>query len=370
MSRKADLRSLAVVEPIPVALPAIDWSSIGKNAPQPVTLPHRQSTAPLPKADIVVLTWTDAEWSALDHVFANSGTTRGNGLGAWDKGWLAYTRDTAGYSSGEATAPLWGMFRVVTVAGTTKTWTVLIFHSNAHLQYQPYIQGLRAMVKTILADTRGVYLYSIGTAGAGALDQRLGDPVLTNAAQLLAGTAPNDKDPANGKIFTCNTWYPPTALFAAAQTLMFALSKVVTQSELHSLFERFANKYSVGSLQLADLLNAPLQPANLGAPKIHSLQGKPLNTSCDFAMAPGAGSPTYAAYEEDDAAVGQAAQEAGVAFAFMRNVSDTVVPDHTAAGTAIPLTLRQNWASLLYDRYGLITAFNGALATWAAIAAS
>jgi hypothetical protein len=32
--------------------------------------------------------------------------------------------------------------------------------------------------------------------------------------------------------------------------------------------------------------------------------------------------------------------------------------------------VRKDWAGLLYDRYGWITASNGALATWAAIAAS
>jgi hypothetical protein len=201
------------------------------------------------------------------------------------------------------------------------------------------------------------------------LNQALGDTVVTNGAQLEAGKPPNNASSANGQTFTCTGWYPPTTLYSAAQKLMFPLSNVVTMPELQMLFSRFAQKYSVSSLKLTDFLNAPLQPANLGTPKVHSLKGLPLNTSCNFAMAPGTGSKTFAAFEEDDAAVAQAALKAGINFAFIRNVSDTVVPDHSTTGTVIPDPIREDWAGLLYDRYGLFTASNGALATWAAIAA-
>jgi len=148
---------------------------------------------------------------------------------------------------------------------------------------------------------------------------------------------------------------------------MFRLSQVVTQPDLATLFASLRNK---GKVLLADLVNQPLLRANLGAPQVHNMRGVPLNTSCNYAMAPGSGTTQYSAYEEDDAAVGQAAQAAGVNFAFIRNVSDTVVPDETAGQTTIPLAVRKDWAGLLYDRYGWITASNGALATWAAIAAS
>jgi nucleoside phosphorylase len=305
----------------------------------------------------------------LDHVFANSDTTRGNGLGTWDQNWFPYAHSTGSYKSNESSDPLWGMFRVVSVKGATRNWTVLLFRSNAHLQYQPYIAGLRAMVQTMVADARPCYLYSIGTAGGGALNQNLGDPVVTNGAQLLPGAPPNDTDAANGQTFSCSTWTPPVSLYADAQKLMFPLSKVVTSAELTTLFSHFAHKYDAGSLALSDVLNAPLQPTNLGAPIVR-VSTLPLNTSCDFAMAPAAGSTQFSAYEEDDAAVGQAATLANVPFAFIRNVSDTVVPDQTASGAKINESLRQKWAQTLYDRYSLITATNGALATWAAIAAS
>ena len=110
-------------------------------------------------------------------------------------------------------------------------------------------------------------------------------------------------------------------------------------------------------------------PASLEARTVHYLPGVPLNTSCDFAMAPGGGTTSFSAYEEDDAGVGETARQFGVSFAFIRNVFAPVLPDHTAAGVPIAQALRQARARYVYDRYGLFTASNGALATWAAIAA-
>jgi nucleoside phosphorylase len=378
MSRQTDAlalataQQLAAIAPVSGSLPAIDWARIGHSAPQPIAVPARVSTDPLPKADVVIITWTNAEWSALDHVFVNSASSRGPQThpGSWRTAWLPYTRNVGNYTSDQGADPLWGYFRVVTMAGSSGPLTVLLFHSNAHLQYQPYIAGLRAMVTDIIKDTQPKQLYSIGTAGGGTLNQELGDAVVTNSAQLLPGVAPNDTDPANGKTFTCSTWYPSTSLFAAAQSLMFPLSEVVTSAELQTLFGQLKSKISVGAVALSDLVNGPLDPKNLSAPTTHSMKGVPLNTSCNYGMAPGSGSTQYSAYEEDDAAVGQAAQTCGVNFAFIRNVSDSVVPDHTAGGVVIPFNLRKSWAGILYDRYGWITASNGALATWAAVAAS
>jgi hypothetical protein len=59
---------------------------------------------------------------------------------------------------------------------------------------------------------------------------------------------------------------------------------------------------------------------------------------------PGSGSTQFSAYEEDDAAVGQATRKANIDFAFVRNVPDTVVPDHTRNADVIPKAIRTAWA--------------------------
>jgi hypothetical protein len=51
-------------------LPAVNYALVGKQAP---TLPPTQS-GPLPKASVVVMTWAEAEWAALQHVFCAGGS--------------------------------------------------------------------------------------------------------------------------------------------------------------------------------------------------------------------------------------------------------------------------------------------------------
>jgi len=168
MSRQTDALApaaaaqLAAIEPVTALLPAINWGSIGHSAPQPLATARRAVTDPLPRADVLIITWTNAEWSALDHVFANSGSSRGSqsAPGSWSTAWLPYARDVGSYTSGENSAPLWGFFREVAVTGSSGSLRVILFHSDAHLQYQPYIDGLRAMVTTILKDTQPSELYS------------------------------------------------------------------------------------------------------------------------------------------------------------------------------------------------------------------
>jgi hypothetical protein len=53
-------------------LPAIDFGLVGKAAPTlPVTPPS------LPKAETIIITWADAEWAALQHVFCGGAVEPG-----------------------------------------------------------------------------------------------------------------------------------------------------------------------------------------------------------------------------------------------------------------------------------------------------
>jgi hypothetical protein len=74
MSRYNDIgpRTPALTEPS--QLPAINWSLVGQGAPTLVDIAYGGPGGKLPKADAVVMTWTSAEWAALDHVFVRSAT--------------------------------------------------------------------------------------------------------------------------------------------------------------------------------------------------------------------------------------------------------------------------------------------------------
>ena len=117
MNRYTDVQALATVDPAPFTLPTLDWASIGQRAPITEPPPNGAPSDPLPKADVVVTTWTNTEWSALDHVFVNSQTSRGQGTGSWSYSWAQYDHKVGSYSSDERSEPLWGTYRVVTIPG-------------------------------------------------------------------------------------------------------------------------------------------------------------------------------------------------------------------------------------------------------------
>jgi hypothetical protein len=366
MSRSSETQNRAKVKLAPVSAPPIHWDKIGKAAPTPIDTPG--GSGPLPDADVVVVTWTDAEWSAFDHVFVNSGQARSPTQSTtWQESWQTYSHNAQSFASGSSSAggPLWGKFRMASITDASNApRRVLLFKANAHLAHAPWIAGLRAMVQNLLADTSATRILSIGTAGAGRTDQKLGDPVVTNAAYLEAVLQQNRGDAANNKQFT-SSFVPKVDLATKAQQLMFPLAGAATPADLQSLFKQVFPGGASGA-KVSDLIDGPLQ--ELTSPTVHSLPSVPLNTSDDYGMAPVGGSTQYSVYEEDDAVIAQVAVDKKVDYASVRNVSDTVIAGKTASGAAIEQSVRKAWAGALYDRYGFLAAVNGAIAAWATIA--
>merc|ERR1711960_35502 len=112
-------------------LPAIDWGSIGATAP--TVLPA--SGDALPEADVVVITWAEAEWAALQHVFVSSGEAMTHDQSKADHEWTQWTRydkDMPPYSGHDAESwTYWGLYCLVQMGSTR----VLLFKSNTHLDW-------------------------------------------------------------------------------------------------------------------------------------------------------------------------------------------------------------------------------------------
>jgi nucleoside phosphorylase len=342
-------------------LPAVDWSAVGASAPVPVGGGSTDPSAPLPAADVAVLTWTSAEWEALDHVFVDSGQTGVRPSYELATEWQLYSRDAP---AGAAMSPLWGYYRVVEVGSVR----VLLFKCDAHLAHAPWISGLETVVKQILADAKPSWIYSIGTAGGSREDLRLGDTVLTDAAHIELKLAGNTPSGIGGETFT-GTSFPSVARLGDAGKLAFPLSEVVTDAALAAMVDALHQKSSASSpFGVADLVNAALSPASLGAPRALDMHGTPLLTTDYYYIASGADDAQWAVLEMDDAVIAYVAQRASVPFVFVRNVSDPLVPVTAANGDPIPAEVREDWSALVYAGFGLYTSFNGALATWAAIA--
>jgi hypothetical protein len=55
-------------------------------------------------------------------------------------------------------------------------------------------------------------------------------------------------------------------------------------------------------------------------------------------------------------------QASGVAFGFVRNISDPV------QNAALPAEVQGNWGCAIYESYGVYTSYNGAMTAWAMLA--
>jgi nucleoside phosphorylase len=362
----------ATVSPL-ISLPPVDWKSINQSAPARLSIGLRRADDPLPEADIVILTWTSAEWFALDHVFLNSRATGTLNEYEWRTSWLPYSRGSSDFAADLKSGALWGSFQLVRIDDQSgRPWRVLLFKSNSHLAHPPWLKGLSAMLGCILGDTKADRIYTIGTAGGARKDQRLGDSVITNAALLDLGR-PQNTGAGNGDMYRCPTWFPATGLIPEVeQKLLFRMNKIVTPASLADLFAQLKAKHpddaGLSEITLADLLNDGIRPDHLDSPKIETLKDVPLLTTDFYYIAAGDSADAYAFLEMDDAIIAREANRFGIRFACIRNISDPAVRKRTSKGTPISDAVRADWSGLIYTTFGLQTSFNGALATWATIA--
>jgi len=373
MARTEDLNPLTTAA-VPALLPKVDWASLEQTEPKPIPLGARNGDDRLPHADVVVITWTSAEWQALDHVFLSGIAARTDPAHAWRSDWLLYSRGASSFVSDPQSGALWGYFQMVEITDRSgRPWRVLLFKSDTHLAHSPWIEGLSAMMKCILKDVQPDRVYSIGTAGGARLAQRLGDSVITNCAMLDVQRPTNTLGDDNGSIYRCQTWFPATSLVADVErSLLYRMNHQVNDAAFDELFAQLQAKHAddgaLDGITLADLVNAPLQANDLGSPHIFAMPDIPLLTTDFYYIAGEAGADAHSFLEMDDAVIAREAAIAGVRFAFIRNISDPIVPSRTAGGAPIPDTVRGDWSGFIYNRYGLFTSFNGALAAWATIA--
>ena len=376
-NRNTDVTAVPHRESFP-PLPAIDWKRVGREAPGRTDVEYKGPEAPLPKADIVVITWTSAEWSALDHIFVNSDSSRYHSDRSFEKHWLQYSREApkVGFS------PLWGYYRLTKIKNAKgKELTVLLFKSSSHLAHPPCIQGLEKMMGHIIDDVKPDRIYTIGTAGGSSLAENLGDTCVTNSGHMKLWTEGDSSHPPgcpdnaknvdyNNKTITCKDWFPNMDLVPQVEKqLLFPMSNVVTNQELvYLLYELHQADPKSADVGLEDLVNAPLTPSNLHSPRGLNKKDIPLLTTDYYYIATGDDAAEYCVLEMDDTVIGHACAEKKVDFAFVRNISDPLVPAKTASGKEISNSIRGDWSGSIYKNFGLYTASNGALITWATIA--
>ncbi len=364
MSRHSDVHIVPSHGHLP-PLPIIDWKRIGKKAPTVLSVNYQGPDKPLPQADVVIITWTVAEWAALDHVFINSGSTRSKYDKEWRKEWHLYSRQAPKSTFSQ----LWGYFRMVSIEKSDgKPLNVLLFKSGSHLAHPPWIDGLTEMIQCIVQDTQPQCVYSIGTAGGSTLEESLGDAVITTSAHIVLKKSENTHVNYNNQTFQCPNYFPATDLIESTQTqLFFKMSNAVTHGELEYLFYLLQKATPDADVNIEDLVNRPLDPSALHHPKAIPSQ-KPLLTTDYYFIATGDDASQYCFLEMDDAVIAHEAGQLGVDYAFIRNISDPLVAEQTQAGKTIPNKVRDEWSSLIYENFGEYTSVNSALLAWATLA--
>jgi nucleoside phosphorylase len=374
INRHSDTNLQSTPPVVNLNLPSIDWAKIQMAAPKMLPIGKRNASDPLPIVDVVIITWTSAEWFALDHVFVNNSKSGNPSDYSFRKNWHLYTKNTTNFSGEAKTGDLWGMFNLVEIVDQiNRPWRVLLFKSNAHLAHAPWIEGLSAMMKNIIEDTNPKQIYSIGTAGGGRLDQTLGDAVISNSAILKLERPQNIHDYGNGQSYRCPNWYPCTRILDKVEkNLLFKMSSVANNNAFLQLFENLKNLHkdddALKNIELNDLINKPLSDDALNNPKIERLIDSPLLTTDFYYVATNNNSEAYSFLEMDDAVIIREANKYAVPVACIRNISDPIVPLATKSGAIIPENVRNDWSGLIYSTFGIFSSFNGALATWATIA--
>jgi nucleoside phosphorylase len=327
-------------------LPAVNYGLVGEQAPNLLPTPLGN----LPEASAVVITWADAEWAPLNQVFCAGSTPMrysARSHGTWP-GWVKYATNLQ--PGGPSDWTYWGYYRLVQVSGKP----VLLFKSNTHLDW-PGASYLEALIKLLATEVKPSVILSVGTAGGAKPQDHIGTVRAVSAGTLYK----SGKPPATWPEYK-NDWKPSGTTLANANFSRLLFSVPTTESDLQALCSKFNQHYGT-SYTLTQLDPNGL---NLGdaTPQIADQTGgdASLLTTSTFVVGTTAGNyQAYTSIEMDDAIIGEACASSGIAFGFVRNVSDPV------QSATLPAKVQGNWGSAVYDAYGFYTSYNGAVAVWA-----
>jgi hypothetical protein len=330
-------------------LPVVNYALVGKQAPGLPT----PSIGALPQASTVVITWADAEWAALQHVFC-----AGNAAMPYSErtsgSWTSWEKWSKGMPRGAPSDwTFWGEYRLVEVSSNP----VLLFKSNTHLDW-PGAAYLQDLIKMIATEVKPSLILSVGTAGGAKPSDHIGTIRAVSAGTLFKSGQPPSSWPDYR-----NGWKASDTVLQAAGFRKMLFPVPTKTADLQQLCSQFNGQYRT------NYTLAQLDPNSLNVgdpePQIEDQTGggASLLTTSSFVVGTTAGNfVAYTSIEMDDAIIGEACAGTGIAFGFVRNVSDPV------QNVALPEKVQGDWGSAVYDTYGLYTSYNGALAAWAMLA--
>ncbi len=351
-----DRRPAAVAAPR-AAISFPDGLAPAAAALNPAPSPRRS----LPRADVVVLTWTIDEVEALAQVLTP---------GVRVRSWHPYARNFVAYAPKiRARAPAAMSRRLGSYfLSRIGSLSVLVFKSELHLNQDGIETGdgtatlpVKDLLLQIISEARPSHVLTVGTAGSVFEEFGLGDVVVTRAARFRC-TQEFRNEAFNDTTFTSD-WEIPTTHLASTQAQMRTFSSALAQPPVGPPTKSY--DYS-GALMRPPKADPTIRLDGRDMPAFHPI----LSTDYfEFGTSANRLDRHGAAVEMGDAVLGLAAAELvdPPKWAVVRNLSNPVINGDLPT-KEYPLNEQTTWAVAYYAAYGRTTSLLGSLVTWAVLA--
>ena len=324
-------------------LTPIDWPK--GLAPKP-TSPAGEEEEPLGHADVLVVTWTSAEWMALADVLTP---------GIHKTNWFPYTNNWDKFEphltdrSPARDARCLGEWCFTQIGDKY----VLCFHSQLHLAVDDDTAPIVELWKQIITEVEPALIITTGTAGGIGASTSLGDVFICNSAKFNCTKTFKDKPWAQERF--SNSCTISGENLELARTKLAQVNAEKLPADLAPRGRKITGPHgfedviiflsdNTGDVETVDYFGFDDTDDSYGIVRDDSLA----NTE-----------------EMDDATLPLALSQMGssVPWLSVRNASDPMVPSSLGS-----LEEQSKWASQIYNRWGYTTTVGSAVACWALIA--
>ena len=319
----------------PATLPAIPWPSNKKPRPKPFKK-KPDPDAPLPKADVLVVTWTVAEALALSDVLTPGYRSKTDWY-TYAHNWIKDFRYKIKQGAPSRMVNRLGLwFR--TQIGTK---SVLCVKSDLHLARDGARLPVRDLWKQLIEEVNPEIVISTGTAGAVGGDIVLGDVVASKKVRFDCQRTFKDAPYAHAEYTAAKNVGHGEIGYANAHLMDVTLSRLPQLNRKPKILVR-----PIAAKGTIDVVTTDFFAFD--------------DTTNRFQLQ-GLGS----AVEMGDAVLGLVCQDLGAkapAWIAVRNASDPQIDG------SLPQQQQVEMAGRIYEKYGYWTTVNSAIACWAIIA--
>jgi nucleoside phosphorylase len=319
---------------------------------------------PMPRADVLVITWTAAELLALADVLTPGVNPRTR--------WYRYDRSFDSYRAEiRKGAPAQVAGRLGSYYPTKiGSKSVLCVKSELHLNQDGVKTGagtatlpVARFLKQIYAEVKPKLVITVGTAGGTLPNAELGDVMITRSAKFKC-TKEFRLEDFNGVTFT--------------STAVIRKKHLVTATALMQVHASELTEPAFGPPTKFYDFPDPLVPGHVNTPNMliegrDFAAGLPMLTTDFFEFGTSANGLEQegCGVEMGDAVFGLVGAElgdAGPKWLVIRNASDPQINGDLPTGPPSALDMQAHWAVWYYEAFGYWTSVNSAIATWAMIA--